>query len=121
MRDWIGEVGTKLHARLPTTKICYYRTPDGVYDTFVLIRPYEVEQSSLSASNKSLQTAVTFQIDVQSTNRMTCRETQATIEETLKELGYYRLNGQELDDYLDNKHYVLAYRYKMKTKLYEVI
>lgn len=120
MRDWIGEVGTKLHARLPTTKICYYRTPDGVYDTFVLIRPYE-ERSALSASNKSLQTSVAFQIDVQSTNRMTCRETQATIEETLKELGYYRLNGQELDDYLDNKHYVLAYRYKMKTKLYEVI
>lgn len=121
MRDWIGEVGAKLHARLPTTKIYYYRTPDGIPDTLVLIRPYEVEQSSLSASNKSLQTAVTFQIDVQSTNRMVCRETQAIIEEALRELGYYRLNGQGLDDYLDNKHYVLAYRYKMKTKLYEVI
>lgn len=121
MRDWIGEVGTKLHARLPTTKIYYYRTPDGIPDTLILIRPYEVEQSALSASNKSFQTSVAFQIDVQSTNRMTCREVQATIGESLKELGYYRLNGQELDDYLDNKHYVLAYRYKMKTKLYEVI
>ena len=120
MRDCLGEIGVKLHARLPTTKIYYYRTPDGIPETLILIRPYKVERSVLSASNKSLQTSVAFQIDVQSTNRMTCREVQATIEETLKELGYYRLNGQELDDYLDNKHYVLAYRYKMKTKLYEV-
>lgn len=121
MRDWLGEIGVKLHARLPTTKIYYYRTPDGIPETLILIRPYEVERSVLSASNKSLQNSVAYQIDVQSTDRMTCKKTQAIIEETLKELGYYRLNGQELDDYLDNKHYVLAYRYKMKTKLYEVI
>lgn len=122
MRDLLGEIGTKLHARLPTTKIFYYTTPDGnLPDTLILIRPYEVERSVTSASDMSLQSSAIYQIDVQSIERMTCRETQAEIESALKELGYYRLNGQELDDYLDNKHYVLAYRYKLKTKLYEVI
>lgn len=131
MKDALQEIYLRLmsnskieQATLNANKhaIFYYKEPDGTLpSTLILIRPYSPPQYEVSASDSGMQQSVTVQIDVQSTKRMTCKELQAEIEKELRQIGYRRLNGQDLDEYFeDSKRYVDARRYKLNTKIYEM-
>ena len=130
MKDALNEIYTALmhNSKIEQTTlnagkhaIYYYKEPDGNLPlTLILIRPYSPPQYKVSASNQALQQSFTVQIDVQSIKRMICKELQTEIENSLREIGYNRLNGQDLDEYFEEtKHYVDARRYKLKTRLYE--
>lgn len=131
MKDALQEIYLRLmsnskieQATLNANKhaIFYYKEPDGTLPpTLILIRPYSPPQYEISASDSGMQQSVTVQIDVQSTKRMTCKELQVEIEKELRQIGYRRLNGQDLDEYFeDSKRYVDARRYKLNTKIYEM-
>ncbi|WP_207106188.1 hypothetical protein [Ligilactobacillus agilis] len=101
--------------------IHYYQEPDGTLPkTLILLRPYQPPEPTKSVSNEVVQQEVIVQIDVQSTDRMTCKMLQAKVEENLRPLGFIKLNGQGLDEYFaETKHFVDARRYRLITKLYE--
>lgn len=101
--------------------IKFFDTPDGTLpDTFILIRPMRPPQSAIGGSNESLATDFLYQLDVQSTVRMTCKILQSEISKSLKSLGFIRYGTDELDDYFsDTKHYVDARRYYAASKLYD--
>lgn len=101
--------------------IFYYKEPDGVMPpVFILIRPLSPPQYVVTASNTPLQQSVTVQIDVQATDRMTCKELQKEIEAALSKINCRSLNYQGLDDYFaESKRFVDARRYKLTTNLYE--
>lgn len=101
--------------------IYYYEMPDGeLPSTLVIIRPYSPPAPAYCGSDKNLAQRLTFQIDVQSVDRMTCKKLQVAIEQSLSELRYRRLPNQELDEYFkDTRRYVDARRYQKVTKIYE--
>lgn len=102
--------------------IKFYNTPDGeLPDTFILIRPMRPPQQEVAGSDKTLATDLRYQIDVQSTDRMTCKTLQGEIVKQMKSLGFSRLeaSGDELDDYFsDTKHYIDARRFVYQ-KMYD--
>lgn len=101
--------------------IYYYEMPDGELPAnLIIIRPYSPPEPAYRGSDRYLAQRLTFQIDVQSVDRMTCKKLQVAIEQSLSELGYRRLPNQELDEYFkDTRRYVDARRYQKITRIYE--
>ena len=101
--------------------IYYYEMPDGELPAnLIIIRPYSPPEPAYGGSDRYLAQRLTFQIDVQSVDRMTCKKLQVAIEQSLSELGYRRLPNQELDEYFkDTRRYVDARRYQKITRIYE--
>lgn len=102
--------------------IMFYDTPDGkLPDTFILIRPMRPPQAAVEGSDQTLATDLRYQIDVQSTGRMNCKNLQHEIIKQMESLGFSRMTGSEneLDDYFsDSKHYIDARRFVYK-KIYD--
>lgn len=115
IKDAVYDSTKKIH------NIKFFDTPDGTLpDTFILIRPMRPPQSAIEGSDESLATDFLYQLDVQSTVRMTCKTLQSEISKSLKSLGFIRYETDELDDYFsDTKHYVDARRYYAASKLYD--
>ncbi|AUJ29630.1 MAG: hypothetical protein LKJ22_01010 [Liquorilactobacillus nagelii] len=115
IKDAVYDSTKKVH------NIKFFDTPDGTLpDTFILIRPMRPPQSAIEGSDESLATDFLYQLDVQSTVRMTCKTLQSEISKSLKPLGFTRYGTDELDDYFsDTKHYVDARRYYAISKLYD--
>lgn len=101
--------------------IYYYEMPDSeLPKTLIIIRPYSPPIPAYSGSDKYLSQKLTFQIDVQAVDRLTCKKLQRQIEKVLYELNYRRLLNQELDDYFkDTRRYVDARRYQKVTPIYD--
>lgn len=115
IKDAVYDSTKKVH------NIKFFDTPDGTLpDTFILIRPMRPPQSVIEGSDESLATDFLYQLDVQSTVRMTCKTLQSEISKSLKSLGFIRYETDELDDYFsDTRHYVDARRYYAVSKLYD--
>lgn len=101
--------------------IYYYEMPDGTLPkNLIIIRPYSPPEPAYGGSDKYLAQRLIFQIDVQATDRMTCKRLQREIEQQLLEIDYKRLPNQELDEYFkDTKHFVDARRYQKITRIYD--
>ncbi len=70
-------------------------------------------------SNHSLSKHFIFQVSIESTDRMTSKELQRTVERIFNDLGFYQMNGG-LDEYFsDTKRYVDARFYEGNSNLYE--
>ncbi len=101
--------------------IYYYEMPDGTLPkNLIIIRPYSPPEPAYGGSDKYLAQRLIFQIDVQATDRMTCKRLQREIEQQLLEIDYKRLPNQELDEYFkDTKRFVDARRYQKITQIYD--
>ncbi len=101
--------------------IYYYEMPDGTLPkNLIIIRPYSPPEPAYGGSDKYLAQRLIFQIDVQATDRMTCKKLQREIEQQLLEIGYKRLPNQELDEYFkDTRRFVDARRYQKITRIYD--
>lgn len=102
--------------------IYYYEMPDGTLPkNLIIIRPYSPPEPAYGGSDKYLAQRLIFQIDVQATDRMTCKRLQREIEQQLLEIDYKRLPNQELDEYFkDTRRFVDARRYQKITRIYDV-
>lgn len=86
---------------------------------FITIRPLQPPQASNYGSDQNLGYQFFYQIDVQSKNRMKCKEIQAAVKEVMEGLGFSQQTGG-LDEYFEEtKRYVDARRYSKTTQLYD--
>lgn len=101
--------------------IKFYDLPE-TFDTskpFILLVPLGPIETGAYASDKELTQVLTYQINVESTNRMLTKEIQKNVKQTLFSLGFSQLSGG-LDEYFtETKRYVDARRYRKQTKIYD--
>ncbi|MBK5446066.1 DUF3168 domain-containing protein [Peribacillus sp. TH24] len=107
-------ISNELIVSLCNDRIKFYDYPE-TGDTnkpFIVIDPLDVPVPTVYASNDNHAYEYLYQIDVESTNRMTVKEIQAEIKKELKKLGFGQLKDG-LDEYFkETKRYVDARRYQ---------
>ena len=87
--------------------------------TSIVIRPVGSPMQAVSGSDTSLAKVFLYQINVESTNRLECKELQGRIEKIMENQGFYQTEGG-LEQWIpDIKRYVDARTYKGRSALYE--
>ena len=123
MKDMLNTIYTEIRGDplVSPYPIKYYDYPEAApKETFVLIKPLSPPMSVLGASDKELAQQLSYQIDVQSGNRMLCKQIQQAVKEHMYSLGFSQL-PEGLDEFFsDTKRYVDARRYRMITNIYDV-
>ena len=88
-------------------------------ETSIVIIPIGPPMQTVHGSNTSLAKTFLYQINVESTNRLECKELQGRIEKIMEDQGFYQTEGG-LDQWIpDIKRYVDARTYKGRSALYE--
>ena len=88
-------------------------------ETSIVIIPIGPPMQTVHGSNTSLAKTFLYQINVESTNRVECKELQGRIEKIMEDQGFYQTEGG-LDQWIpDIKRYVDARTYKGRSALYE--
>lgn len=71
------------------------------------------------ANNKALSIRFNYQINVESMDRMTTKRISKAVEETMRQIGFGRLEGG-LDQYFsETKRFVDARRYRKNTQIHD--
>ncbi|MFB6800451.1 DUF3168 domain-containing protein [Peribacillus butanolivorans] len=107
-------ISNELIASLCNDRIKFYEYPEtgDTNNPFIVIDPLDVPVPTVYASNENHVYEYLYQIDVESTNRMTVKDIQAEIKKELKKLGFGQLKDG-LDEYFkETKRYVDARRYQ---------
>lgn len=101
-------------------RVTYYDYGDTRDQTglHLVIIPLKPPTPAVGGSDKELSVELTYQIDAVSANRKDVKRAQFLIKQILSEMGFSQLSDG-LDDFLENKTYVDARRYRMNTKLYQ--
>jgi len=87
--------------------------------TSIVIKPVGSPMQAVSGSDTSLAKVFLYQINVESKNRVECKELQRKIEKIMEEQGFYQTTGG-LDEWIPEiKRYVDARTYKGRSALYE--
>lgn len=110
-----------IHSKVGSSRIKFYEYPEtaDTKNPFIVIVPLGVIQSGMHASDKELSQVMTYQINVESTNRMTTKEIQKNVKQVLFENDFIQLDGG-LDEYFsETKRYVDARRYRKQTVLHD--
>lgn len=99
---------------------CYiYPETGDTSKPFITIRPLVPPQAVQFASDRNLGYQFFVQIDVQSYERIKCKEIQHAVKEVMDVLGFVQQPGG-LDDYFEEtKRFVDARRYLKTTDLYD--
>lgn len=85
----------------------------------IVIIPVGPPLQSDRGSNASLSKTFLYQINVESTDRIKCKELQGAIEKIMESEGFYQTDGG-LDTWIPEiKRYADARTYKGKTHLYD--
>ena len=85
----------------------------------IVIIPVGPPLQSDRGSNTSLSKTFLYQINVESTNRVECKDLQGKIEKIMEDQGFYQTAGG-LDEWIPEiKRYVDARTYKGQSALYE--
>ncbi|WP_260286358.1 DUF3168 domain-containing protein [Peribacillus aracenensis] len=96
-------------------RIKFYEYPE-TGDTskpFIVIDPLIPPFPTVYASNENHAYKYLYQIDVESTERITVKKIQAEIRKELKKLGFGQLKDEGLDEYFkETKRFVDARRYQ---------
>lgn len=88
-------------------------------ETSIVIIPVGPPMQTTHGSNTSLAKTFLYQINVESTNRVECKELQGRIEKIMEDQGFYQTEGG-LEQWIpDIKRYVDARTYKGRSALYE--
>ncbi|MGY3766944.1 hypothetical protein ACWOAH_10495 [Vagococcus vulneris] len=102
-------------------RLFFYTNPENtdLKKPFIIIEPIGPTLDTVYGSNQPLLTQFIYQIDVQSTDRLTCKEIQRAIKETLLKIDFFQQSGG-LDEYFNETgRFVDARRYKGNSKLYD--
>ncbi|WP_048688973.1 hypothetical protein [Streptococcus sp. 400_SSPC] len=85
----------------------------------IVIIPVGPPLQSDRGSNTSLSKTFLYQINVESTDRIKCKELQGAVEKVMESEGFYQTDGG-LDEWIPEiKRYADARTYKGKSKLYD--
>lgn len=126
VKDKMIEIYNLLSSDRYIKDICYnrikfYNYPETA-DTskpFIIIEPLEVITPSIHGSDKELTVQFSYQIDVQSLDRMTVKNLQAKVKELMGSKGFSQLS-YGMDEYFkETKRYVDARRYVGNSSLYD--
>lgn len=123
MKDMLNTIYTEIRGDPLVSQypIKYYDYPEAApRETFVLIKPLSPPTAAFGASDKELAQQLTYQIDVQSGDRILCKQIQQAIKKHMYSLGFSQLS-EGLDEFFsDTKRYADARRYRTVTQLYDV-
>lgn len=124
MNDMLMEIYNKLSTStiIDNKRIQFYETPENMNlnsAPFVVISPLAPPEPSYYGSDDELAMEMTYQINVEATERMKAKEVQLEVKNLLKQLGFSQLTGG-LDTYFkETKRYVDARRYIYVSDIYE--
>ena len=123
MKDKISEIFDALihDDRLSTITIKSFKRPETLEDdqTSIVIIPLGPPIQSDQGSNTSLSKTFLYQINVESTNHIECKELQRIVKKIMESQGFYQISGG-LDEWIPEiKRYADARTYKGKSKLYD--
>ncbi|MBD9843655.1 hypothetical protein [Enterococcus faecalis] len=103
-------------------RIKFYEVPENLDMTkpFIVIDNFLGPQTNAYfANNKALSIRFNYQINVESMDRMTTKRISKAAEETMRQIGFGRLEGG-LDQYFsETKRFVDARRYRKNTQIYD--
>lgn len=106
---------------LANDQIYPYEAPENVdaSNPFIVIAPLEVIAPRTHGSDKELTQTMSYQINVETLDRMTTKQLSKSIHDVLTSNGFSQLNGG-LDEYFnETKRYVDARRYRTITNIYD--
>lgn len=124
MNDMLMEIYNKLATStiIDNKRIKFYETPENMNlnsAPFVVISPLAPPEPSYYGSDDELAMEMTYQINVEATERMKAKEVQLEVKKLLKQLGFSQLTGG-LDTYFkETKRYVDARRYIYVSDIYK--
>ena len=124
MNDMLMEIYNKLATStiIDKKRIQFYETPENMNlnsAPFVVISPLAPPEPSYYGSDDELAMEMTYQINVEATERTKAKEVQLEVKKLLKQLGFSQLTGG-LDTYFkETKRYVDARRYIYVSDIYE--
>ncbi|MBO1106085.1 hypothetical protein FQT01_12345 [Enterococcus faecalis] len=103
-------------------RIKFYEVPENLDMTkpFIVIDNFLGPQTNAYfANNKALSIRFNYQINVESMDRMTTKRISKAAEETMRQMGFGRLEGG-LDQYFsETKRFVEARRYRKNTQIHD--
>lgn len=103
-------------------RIKFYKVPENLNMTkpFIVIDNFLGPQTNAYfANNKALSIRFNYQINVESMDRMTTKRISKAAEETMRQMGFGRLEGG-LDQYFsETKRFVEARRYRKNTQIHD--
>lgn len=110
----------ELVAGVKGIRVAYYDYGDTRDQTglHLVIIPLKPPTPAIGGSDKELSVELTYQIDAVSANRKDVKRAQFLIKQIMSAMGFSQL-PDGLDEFLENKTYVDARRYRMNTKLYQ--
>ena len=102
-------------------RINFYVEPETADLTkpFIIIEPLSPPKDNVYGSDKALSTAFYYQIDVQSTERLVCKEIQKAIKKILEDINFYQLDGGFDEYFKETGRFIDARRYKGNSKMYD--
>ena len=123
IKDKLTELYNTLeeHESLSGISIKSFERPETLGDdeTSIVIIPVGPPMQTAHGSNTSLAKTFLYQINVESKNRVECKELQGKIEKIMEHQGFYQTEGG-LDQWIpDIKRYVDARTYKGQSTLYD--
>lgn len=124
MNDMLMEIYNKLATStiIDNKRIKFYETPENMdlnSAPFVVISPLAPPEPSYYGSDDELAMEMTYQVNVEATQRIKAKEVQLEVKKLLKQLGFSQLQGG-LDTYFkETKRYVDARRYVYVSNIYE--
>ena len=124
MNDMLMEIYNKLATStiIDNKRIKFYETPENMdlnSAPFIVISPLAPPEPSYYGSDDELAMEMTYQINVEATERTKAKEVQLEVKKLLKQLGFSQLTGG-LDTYFkETKRYVDARRYIYVSDIYE--
>ena len=96
-----------------------FERPETLGDDETSIVPVGPPMQTARGSNTSLAKTFLYQINVESTNRLECKELQGKIEKIMEDQGFYQTGGG-LEQWIpDIKRYVDARTYRGMSALYD--
>ena len=128
MKDMMMEVYNALIANpiilqeVTSKQIKFYEVPES-FDTtkpFIIIdTPLGPPTSAYFAANKELSQQLSYQINIETNNRMLTKKVAKAVKESMWKLGYGQLSGG-LDEYFkETKRFVDARRYRKNTRIHD--
>ena len=124
MNDMLMEIYNKLATStiIDNKRIKFYETPENMdlnSAPFIVVSPLAPPEPSYYGSDDELAMEMTYQVNVEATERIKAKEVQLEVKKLLKQLGFSQLTGG-LDTYFkETKRYVDARRYIYVSDIYE--
>nr|DAT92828.1 MAG TPA: tail component [Caudoviricetes sp.] len=123
IKDKLTEICNALKSEEELSGICIksFKRPDTLSEKepSIIIIPVGPPLQSDRGSNTNLSKTFLYQINVESTDRIKCKELQGAIEKVMESEGFYQTDGG-LDTWIPEiKRYADARTYRGKSSLYD--